>query len=120
MTHKQRAFAQAILQGKTATDAYLLAYDSTGHNRATAKGKGYQLSNHPEIMAYIAQERAKTAKAFQWTREEMLETLKDIALKAKPTDRTRAIAQASKMMGFDAPQKIEGEISGGLTITWQR
>jgi phage terminase small subunit len=117
MTAKQLKFAHGILSGKTGSDAYRLAYGARSNSKAMAE-RSCRLSKHPEVMAYIAQERAKTAAAFAWTREEMLETLKDIADKAEaPVDKTRAIAQASKMLGFDAPVKTE--TTGGLTIRWE-
>jgi len=63
---------------------------------------------HPEVNAYIAKERASAAVAFSWSREEMLGTLKEIVETADvAVDKTRAIAQASKMLGYDAPQKLE-------------
>lgn len=115
LTAKQTQFARGILSGMTGSDAYRNAYDSKGDNTAIAN-KAYILSNNPEIVAYLAQERAKTASKAQWTREEMLETLKDIATNAEaPVDKTRAIAQASKMLGFDAPAKVELGMSDPLT-----
>lgn len=122
MTAKQLAFARGILSGKTGSDAYRSAYpDSKANNRVIAT-KASVLLDHPEIMAYLAQERAKTQAAFSWTREEMLQTLKEIATAdgTGANERTRAIGQASKMLGFDAPQKIEGEVKGALVITWAK
>ncbi len=121
MTAKQRAFADGVLSGKTGSDAYRAAYDSKGNNRLVAE-KASRLSRHPEIMAYLAQERAKTAKRAEWTRDDMLQTLREIAetKDAPKSARTGAIAQASRMLGFDAPQKIEGEVKGALVITWAK
>lgn len=120
MTAKQRAFADGVLSGKTGSDAYRAAYDTNAKASVIAVNASKVL-NHPDVVAYLAQERAKTAKRAAWTREEMIETLKDIAMNAEaPVDKTRAIAQASKMLGFDAPQKIEGELTGALVITWAK
>lgn len=121
MTAKMQAFADALLSGKEPSPAYIASYPDCRANKGTIARKAHKLSRHPEIVAYLAQERAKTAKRAAWTREEMLETLKDIAKNAEaPVDKTRAIAQASKMLGFDAPQKIEGELTGALVITWAK
>lgn len=122
MTAKQRAYAHGILDGLTGSDAYRRANPDSRANSRTIAHKAHKLSNHPEIMAYIAQERAKTAKRAAWTREEMLQTLREIAetKEAPKSARTGAIAQASKMLGFDAPQKIEGEVKGALVITWAK
>lgn len=113
MTAKQLAFAQAILRGMTGSDAYRIAYSPKTVNNESIARLAHRLSTHPEIMAYIAAERAKTAAKAQWTREEMLETLKDIATNAEaPVDKTRAIAQASKMLGFDAPTEVKMTMQG--------
>ena len=116
MTHKQKTFADAILAGSTGRDAYRSAYNSKGNNKAIAE-ESCRLSGHPEIKTYIAQEQAKAQAKGAWTREEMLETLKEIATQSiLGSDRTRAIAQASKMLGFDAPNKVEQ--TGSLLIRW--
>jgi hypothetical protein len=50
----------------------------------------------------------------------MITTLREIAeAKDSPKSaRTGAIAQASRMLGFDAPQKVEG-VNGGAPIVVQ-
>lgn len=120
MTAKQQAFANAILAGKTASDSYRAAYGPQSTNNATIARNAHKLSGNAEIVAYLAKERAKTANRAAWSREEMITTLREIA-EAGDTPksaRTGAIAQASRMLGFDAPQKIEG-VNGGAPIVVQ-
>jgi len=119
MTAKQLAFAGHILAGKTGSDAYRLAYDTNAKASVIAVNASKVL-NHPLVVAYLAKERAKTANRAAWSREEMITTLREIA-EAGDTPRaarTGAIAQASRMLGFDAPQKIEG-VNGGAPIVVQ-
>jgi hypothetical protein len=120
MTPKMQAFADALLAGKTGSDAYRLAYPDSKANPRVVSVKAARLSRHPEIMAVIAKERAKTANRAAWSREEMITTLREIAeAKDSPKSaRTGAIAQASRMLGFDAPQKVEG-VNGGAPIVVQ-
>lgn len=121
MTTKQRAFADAVLGGMTGSDAYRAAYPDSKANPRVVSVKAVRLSNHPKISAYIAQERAKRAKRAAWTRDEMIQTLREIAetKDAPKAARTGAIAQASRMLGYDAPQKVEG-VAGGqpIVVKW--
>jgi phage terminase small subunit len=115
MTHKQKLFADGILSGKTGSDAYRHAYpDSKAHSGVIAV-KAHQLSNHPEIKALIAKERAAMRKKDILSREESLGILAKIARKPdKQTTAIAAIERAAKMQGFDVPQAIEMKIEGSL------
>lgn len=118
LTAKQMAFANGILAGLTGSDAYRQAYPDSKASNTIVTVRVSKLFKHPQIMAVIERGRAKTAAKLEWTREQMLGTLKEIAedQEAPRAARTGAIAQASKMLGWDAPAKIEH--SGGMQITW--
>ena len=117
LTAKQLAYAKGILAGKTGSDAYRSSYDSKGDNKAIAE-KACRLSKHPEIMAYIAQERAKIDGEDLLTRKEAVAILAKIAKGkdrgATHRDKIAAVTQASKMLGYDAPQKVEMKLEGSL------
>lgn len=115
-----QAFAVALLAGKENSAAYIASYPDCRGHKGTIARKAHKLSRHPEIVAYLAKERAKTANRAAWSRDEMITTLREIA-EADDTPRaarTGAIAQASRMLGFDAPQKVEG-VNGGAPIVVQ-
>jgi len=118
MTAKMRAFADGILSGKEPSPAYVLAYPDCRANKRTIARKAHKLSNHPEIMAYIAQERAKIADEQLLTRKEAVGILAKIAKGkdrgATHRDKIAAVAQASKMLGYDVPTKVEVKLEGSL------
>lgn len=108
MTSKQLAFARGILDGKTGSDAYRAAYpDSKADNGVIAR-KAHVLSTHPEIMAYIAQERAKLAEHGLLTRIEKRRILAKIARRATHKQGSiEAIKVDNAMTGDNAPQRVE-------------
>lgn len=117
LTAKQLAFCKGILSGKNGSDAYRAAYPDCKANNAIIAIKAFQLAENPAIEAYISAKREKLEKKFEWTREEMLQTLKNIVQDADAaSDKTKAIAQASKMLGFDAPTKAE--VDHTVQISW--
>ena len=53
LTPKQAAFVEALLQGKTVSDAYRLAYDCSTMSKRTASAEASRLKAHPKISAYL-------------------------------------------------------------------
>jgi phage terminase small subunit len=118
LTPKQRAFAENMLAGLTGAEAYRQAYRSRMTASATTV-EAARTAKLPHVAAYIAAKReAQTKKAEatgEMSREFLLSQLRKIIEASKPADRIRAIAQASRMLGYDAPQKVEG-VPGGQPI----
>ena len=119
LTAKQTAFADAILDGKTGSDAYRIAYNTKGSNRAVAR-KAVDLMKHPAIIAYIKDMRSRVQTKKIMDKQEMLQELTEIARAKKKegkeatTTRVSAMERIAKMQGFDAPQKIEAKVEGSL------
>ena len=108
MTAKQRAFAQGILDGLTGSDAYRRAYAPKTVNKASIAQIACRLSSHPEIMAYIAQERAKLDEQGLLSRLEKRKILAKIARRAPHKQGSiEAIKVDNAMTGDNAPQKVE-------------
>ena len=118
LTAKQRAFADNLLLGHKQTEAYRRVYGGTMSAKATCVEAG-KLVRLPHVAAYLAERRAKADKVCDMSREFLLEQLREIIAAARPQDRVRAIAQASRMLGYDAPHKVEG-VAGGepISIRW--
>ncbi len=118
MTHKQKTFADGVLSGKTGSDAYRHAYPDSMASSKVVSVKAAQLSNHPEIRAYLAKERAKLEGEDLLTRKEAVGILAKIAKGkdrgATHRDKIAAVTQASKMLGYDAPTKTEVKLEGSL------
>jgi hypothetical protein len=108
MTAKMQAFADALLSGKEPSPAYIASYPDCRANKGTIARKAHKLSRHPEVAAYLAQERAKMAEHGLLTRMEKRRILATIARKK---DHKRGSIEAIKvdnaMTGDNAPQKVE-------------
>ena len=120
ITQLERRFADNILDGMKPSAAYRKASGSKGTCQ-TATREAVRLGKRPLVIEYIAKGRAVLEDRSAWSREQMLATLRSIADEptAAKSARISAITQASKMLGFDAPQKIEG-VAGGqpITVKW--
>jgi phage terminase small subunit len=120
MTPKQLAFAKGLLRGMTGSDAYRAAYPDSKADSGVIARKAYVLSNHKEIMAYVAKEKAKLNEEEILTKRDMLQALGKIVhrrgkdARASSRDVTAAVAQASRMLGCDAPSRVEVKLEGSL------
>jgi phage terminase small subunit len=117
LTHRQEAYVQRILAGARPYDAYVEAgYAACKGNQRSVKAA--ELARKPHVAAAIEAGRAAMRQAGHWSREDMLRTLRGIAEgeRVPAGARTQAIAQASKMLGLDAPTKVEQ--SGELVVKW--
>ena len=75
MNERQRRFADGILQGKTATQAYIDAgYSANGAAQSAAK-----LLRNPKIAAYIAERQQRAAERAELSVEYVLEGLRTVA-----------------------------------------
>ncbi|WP_353209887.1 terminase small subunit [Sphingorhabdus sp.] len=108
ITAKQESFCQALLKGRSQSDAYRNAYntkpDSTAGAIAVSASK---LMADPKITIRIAELRNADAEATSWSRRQSIEALKDIALSDvfKPTARISAIRELNAMFGYKAPSE---------------
>lgn len=117
MKQQHLTFADAVLAGAGPLDAYLQSgYKTT--NRVHASIAAQRLLKRPDISEYIQNGRQVTQGSADWKREAMLQTLREIAESpdTPAAARTGAITQASKMLGLDAPAKIEH--SNEVVIKW--
>lgn len=116
LTAMQNAYVKAVLSGLSGSDSARKAGANGNPVRIAQRSRDWL--RLPHIKAAIEAGKAKAAAKFEWSRDEMLGTLKEIAAGADNNgDRVRAITQASKMLGTDAP--VKSEISGGLVVRWE-
>lgn len=108
LTHKQRAFAENILNGMGVSKAYREAYGST-MGAAAVHVEASRTLRAPHVAHFIETERAKMDAAALLTRLEKRKHLATIArnAKGKAGDRIRAIEVDNAMTGDNAPQKVE-------------
>lgn len=135
LTPKQEKFAQFIaIEGMSQYDAYKTAYNPESASRKTIDNKAYEMAKKPEIRARIEELRGRSAdkmaekiaeKSIR-TKEESLRRLMDIAdgafadtlttrqWQAAAAARNTAIKaeqQLSKMLGYDAAEKIDATVT---------
>ncbi len=111
LCERQEKFCQALVSGMSATQAYIKAgYSPKGANTCAAK-----LRKHPYVAARLAALRAENAHASQAERRDLLAHLEWVMEVAKEQgalgDMIRAVTQYSKMCGYDAPAKVEADVT---------
>ena len=116
ITAKQAAFADAVVAGKTGSDAYRESYATRCSNKVVSV-KAAELMANPKVKARIAELQAELKKASILDKQKSLELLSEIANgkgEEKSRDRIAAVKQISRMQGFDAPTQIEAKLEGSL------
>jgi phage terminase small subunit len=116
LTAQQRKFADAVIGGATGSDAARAA-GVTGAPRYIAERAAKWMAN-PKVKDAIAKGRAALAEEDLLTRREAVGILARIAKgkdkRASTRDRIAALAQASRMLGYDAPTKVTMKVEGSL------
>jgi phage terminase small subunit len=105
MNDRQRRFADGVLSGLSATEAYEKAgYKARG---AAAESKASRLVRNGKVAAYMAEKRKETEAEIKLTKTIVFDRLHEIVTKGEDRDSISAIARAAKMLGWDAPEKSE-------------
>jgi phage terminase small subunit len=110
---RQEKFAQLIASGGI---SQVEAYKQAGYSPKSAESLAHRLIENDGVKARIAELREATTTEKTLTRQQIREIRAEIATDSDNSkqDRLAALRDDSKMMGWDAPQKIEH--SGGLQI----
>jgi len=104
---RHEKFAQAYASGMSATSAYVHA----GYEKKTAGQASHTLLKNVEVRERVEELKQRSVDKADITRAEILKILANYA-RSHPDDyphdtRLRAIAQLTKMTGWDAPDKVE-------------
>jgi len=115
LTPKQEAFVQAIISGKTQSDAYRLAYDTSKMKPSSVHELASVLMTDVKISSRIKGIKEELAKHFMWTREDSVRELTSVIndMSARCSDRTAAVKVLNEMYGFNAP--IKHDVNGTVT-----
>ena len=120
MTSKQRKFADEVIAGCSYVEAYRRSYSWQGFSFAALKQEASQLAQNPKVKAYIEQAQAEARAAALLSRDDILTALGKIVKRTGKDQNAPAAAvvaastQASRMLGCDAPTKIEMKVEGSL------
>lgn len=112
LNSRQEAFAQLIADNNKPRYAAIEA----GYSEKTADQISSRLLKNVKVAARVEELREATTTEKTLTRQQIREIRAEIALDTDNSkqDRLAALRDDSKMMGWDAPQKIEH--SGGVSV----
>lgn len=136
ITQKQENFISGVVDGHSQSEAYRRAGYKVGNMSAeTIATAASRMAKKPHIAPIIAQRRRELADKAIWSREQALGMLKEIAVEARKnatenmavngTDiqkynaaaqnvAIKAIEQANKMCGYNAPDKVDVDMTKRL------
>lgn len=101
LTSKQQQFVEAYVSGKSASDAYRLAYDVLNMSSTSINKEASRLIARPQIRALIEElqedSRVATTQALIASKQEVLMRLTRYMRAAEPGDSTRL--RAAELMG---------------------
>lgn len=113
---RHEAFAQALAKGKSATEAYAEA------GYAESRSAASRLSTNVNITKRVDEIKNRVAEKAEWTAADRLLALKtiyDVSATADRRTAIAAIAEANKMQGSYAPSKVDANVSGEVSVTFQ-
>lgn len=113
LTDKQEKFCRAIAEGRNQADAYREAFEPA----PTVKPDSiYQaasrLVSKAKVQSRIEELRAITVKRWAWTREDSINTLKQVIAEGKGSERVAAVKELNAMHGFQEAKKLDISGSG--------
>lgn len=121
MTSKQRKFVDEVLAGCSYSEAYRRAYPKSVHwSKLALKEEATRNAAVPKIKAALEQGFAEARAAASLSRDDILTALGKIVKRTGKDANAPAAAvvaastQASRMLGCDAPTKIEMKVEGSL------
>lgn len=117
LTAKQEAFAKAIVEGKTQSDAYRSAYNVSKMTDKSIWEKASALAADIKVSARIAELRERLASESIMSAQQRLRWLTEIIMNsdASMSDKLKAADIMNKMQG-EYVQKVQAEVQTETTI----
>lgn len=117
LTAKQEAFAQAVADGMSQSDAYRSAYKAEKMAASSVHVNASKLLADTKVAQRVAELKAALASRSLWSREQSVERLIAVfTLSDRASDHVSAVRELNAMHGFNAAQKHEVAVSGGLVL----
>lgn len=104
---QQQAFVQALLTGKTASDAYRAAFDTSDWLQSSIWCEASKLSNNPKVLQWLSAARKAQLGTAHITLEQHIRRLDRLAAIAVETGNIGAAVQAESIIGKVAGHHIE-------------
>lgn len=115
-TDRIEIFAQAVIAGKSQSDAYRLAYptslkwkDDSVHHKAS------EMARDVQVLSRVEKLRKDLAEKILWSREDSVNVLKEIATDSsyRGSERTAAVKELNAMHGHNSPVKLDHTSTDG-------
>ncbi len=115
LTPKQHAFADALLDGVSPSNAYRRAYQANGSPRVVSV-KAAEVKKHAAVQEYVRHQQDKLDRTIGLTREHKRQLLYQIVMDpdSSPADKIKAIQLDNRMTGDDRSEKAESFGMGDL------
>ena len=113
LTPKQEKFAQCVASGMTQADAYREAFGQGKYTDKTLIETASKLIATPNVNARVKLLQNELANKALWTREESVQTLKQLLLDTeRGNEIVSAVKELNAMHGYNAPTKhiVEGSL----------
>lgn len=132
LTIKQENFCNYYVETGNASEAYRRAYSCAKMKDESVNRKAIELLNYGKITARVAELQEEQKAKSDITKEEIVRLCVRVIRGENVTDvmedrggrksgrtisKTWAMERVCKMLGFDSPQKIEGEIDTGMPLS---
>jgi len=120
LTPKQITFCDAIVRGKSQTEAYKEAYNCDNMKDSTIHNNAYMLMQRSEIKERIKELRQSLEAVSVWNRADSVKALISILQdeKTKPNEKIQAIKELNTMHGYNQPSERETPKQESLKIVW--
>lgn len=107
LTAKQQAFVEALLSGKSATDAYRVAYDCTNWTAAAIAVEACRLKSHPKVSLWMQEARKAGLGSATVTLENHLRELERLKELGIERGNIGAAVQAEQLRGKASGHYVE-------------
>ena len=121
LTPKQEAFCRAYVETGNASEAYRRAYDAGGMKPAAVQVNASKLLSHAKVALWLQEQRELQQSRHNITLDRLTDMAIDAYNRAKAEEgdafaasaMVKAIAQLSKMHGFDAKERENDRMAVG-------
>lgn len=117
LTHKQEQFAQLVANGSTQSDAYRMAYDTSGYTDKSIHENASKLANDAKVAPRIGeiQEEIRIAAGISlgYITKEILEDIKNLKIGSQSNNSAQRLMDLAKLHGLVVDKQ---EHSGSVAV----
>lgn len=120
LTAKQEAFAQAVANGATQSDAYRSSYSVKPTTKPdTIWARASELMASGKVRGRVSELREALAESNLWSREQSVKALRKVAQDSeKGGEIVAAVKELNSMYGYQAPANVNVNGSVSVRVTF--